>query len=100
MAWLVANTKAVVPLTAHAGGRLGMVGATRAVVYHAMPCPMRNYVYRLVTTSFRLINPLSLPGPKLTRSSRTIVGLEMGSVQTFCSLDLKHVPGRVQFGPS
>ena len=61
MAWLVANTKAVVPLSAHAGGRLGMVGATRVAVY-----PMRNYVHRLVTTSFRLINPLSLPGPTLT----------------------------------
>ena len=33
VAWLVTNTKAVVPLTAHAGGRLGMVGATRAAVY-------------------------------------------------------------------
>ena len=28
--------------------------------------PMRNYVHRLVTTSFRLIIPLSLPGPMLT----------------------------------
>ena len=36
VAWLVANTKAVVPLTAHAGGRLGLVGTTRAAVY-----PMR-----------------------------------------------------------
>ena len=55
------NTKAVVPLTAHAGGWLRLVGTTRAAV-----CPMRNYVYRLVTTSFRPIIPLSLPGPKLT----------------------------------
>ena len=52
VAWLVANSMAVAPLTAHAGGRLGMVGATRAAVY-----PMRNYVYRLVTTSFRPIIP-------------------------------------------
>ena len=33
VAWLVANTNAVVPLTAHAGGRLGLVGTTRAAVY-------------------------------------------------------------------
>ena len=63
MAWLVVNTKAVVPLTAHAEGRLGVVGATRAAVY-----PMRNYAYRLVTTSFRPIILLSLPGPTLTQS--------------------------------
>ena len=55
----VANTRAVVPLTAHAGGWLGMVGATRAAAYP-------HYVYRLVTTSFRPIIPLSLPGPTLT----------------------------------
>ena len=53
---MVANTKAVLPLTAHAGGRLGMVGATRAAAY-----PMGTYVHRLVTTSFRPIIPLSLP---------------------------------------
>ena len=50
VAWLLANTKAVVPLTTHAGGRLGMAGATRAAVH-----PMRNCVHRLVTTSFRLL---------------------------------------------
>ena len=58
VAWLVANTKALVPLTACAGGRLGLVGITRVAVY-----PMRNYVYRLVTTSLRPIIPLSLPWP-------------------------------------
>ena len=30
---VVANTKAVVPQTAHAGGRLGLVGTTWAAVY-------------------------------------------------------------------
>ena len=64
VAWLVANTKAVVPLTADAGGQLGLVGTTRAAV-----CPMRDYVYRLVTTSFRPIIPLSLPGRWVTISS-------------------------------
>ena len=49
----------MVPLPRMRGGRLGMVEATRAAVY-----PMRSYVYRLVTTSFRRINPLSLPGPQ------------------------------------
>ena len=48
------------------GGSAGLVGITRAAVY-----PMRNYVYRLVTTSLRLIIPLSLPGPKVTISSPT-----------------------------
>ena len=43
-----------------------MVGITRVAVY-----PMRNYVYRLVTTGLRLIIPLSLPGPKVTISSPT-----------------------------
>ena len=52
MAWLVTNTKAVIPLTAYAG----LVEITRAVVY-----PMCNYVYRLVTTGLRLIISLSLP---------------------------------------
>ena len=46
--------------------RLGMVGATRAAAD-----PMRNYVYRLVTASFRLIIPLSRPGPKVAISSST-----------------------------
>ena len=49
------------------GGSAGMVGITRAAVY-----PMRNYVYRLVTTGLRLIIPLSLPGchgPKVAISS-------------------------------
>ena len=66
MAWPVTNTKAVVPLTAYAGGRLGLVGITRAAVY-----PMGNYVHRLVTTSLRLIIPLSIPGPTVTVSSST-----------------------------
>ena len=42
---------------------------TRAAVY-----PMRNYVYRLVTTSFRPIIPLSLPGRQVTISSPTTFG--------------------------
>ena len=33
MAWLIANMKAVDPLTAHAGGRLDIIGATRAAVH-------------------------------------------------------------------
>ena len=57
VAWLGANTKAVVPLTAYAGGSAGLVGTTRAAA-----CPMRNYMYRLGTTSLRLIIQLSLPG--------------------------------------
>ena len=40
VAWLDANTKAVVPLTAHAGGRLGW-SEPRGLLY----TPMRNYVY-------------------------------------------------------
>ena len=75
MALLVANTKAVVPLAAHAGGRLGLVGTTRAAVH-----PMRNYVYRLVTTSLRLIITLSLPGPRVTISSSN----------TFSSVQFSH----------
>ena len=39
------------------GGSAGLVGIMRAAVY-----PMRNYVHRVVTTSLRLISPLSLPG--------------------------------------
>ena len=83
VAWLVANRKAVVSLTAHAGGRLGLVGATRAAVY-----PMRNYECRLVTTSFRPINPLSLPGRWVTissvdplRSSVQFSSIQFSSVQ-------------------
>ena len=43
-----------------------MVGITRAAAY-----PMRNDVYRLVTTGLRLVIPLSLPGPWVTISSPT-----------------------------
>ena len=59
LGWLQTRLKAVVPLTAHAGGRLGMVGA---LAVH----PMRNQACELVTTSFRPIVPLSLPDPTLT----------------------------------
>ena len=68
----VANTRAVVPLTAHAGGRLGMVGATRATA-----CP--NCVHRLATTGFRPIIPLLLPGPTLTHLESHYV--QLSSVQ-------------------
>ena len=39
VAWLVANTKAVVPLTALVGGRLGLVGTTRAAARMAWCTP-------------------------------------------------------------
>ena len=48
------------------GGSAGLVGFTRAAV-----CSTRNYVCRLVTTSLRLIIPLSPPGPRVTISSST-----------------------------
>ena len=63
--WLVANTKAVppAPLTAPAKGQQGMFEATRAavwygmvwygMVWYGMVYHTRNYVDRLVTTSFR-----------------------------------------------
>ena len=47
MAWLVTHTKAVAPITAYAGGRLGWL-ASRGLLYTSC---MRNYVYGLVTTS-------------------------------------------------
>ena len=54
------------PINRVCGGSAGLVGITRAAVY-----PMRNYVYGLVVTSFRLIIPLSLPGRSVTTSSST-----------------------------
>ena len=54
------------PTNRSCGVSAELVEITRAAVY-----PMRNYVYRLVTTGLRLITPLSLPGPKVTISSPT-----------------------------
>ena len=48
------------------GGRLGW-SESRGLLH----APMRNYVYRLVTISLRLIILLSLPGPRVIISSPT-----------------------------
>ena len=71
VAWLVANTKTVVPLTACAGGRLGLVGTTRAAAHR-----------------LRLIIALSLPG--------RWVDLTISSPTTFSSVQIRilhrHLP--------
>ena len=47
-----------------------VVGVTRVAVY-----PMRNSTYGLVTTTFRIINRLSLPDRRATTSSSTVFSL-------------------------
>ena len=68
MAWLATNTKAVCGPINRVCGRVVGWSESRGLL---LVYPMKNYVHGLVTTSFRVIIPLSLPGRKVIISRST-----------------------------